>query len=166
MRPLVDGHNAMYALGIEHGKHENRRRYLLDRVRAIEPRATVFFDARNAPAGLPPVASESGLRVVYCQEREADHEIIDTVRDADEPREFLVVSNDREVTGRCRQLGARTESIAEFFDRPERRTMTTTGPAPRVPSEIPAARPLTPLRDGDGELTPADFDLPDELDLR
>jgi predicted RNA-binding protein with PIN domain len=149
MRALVDGHNALGALKIRAKTHEAARQALLRLVASVTPEATVFFDAREAPPGLAESGREQGVHVHYCRRREADQAILDEVRDADDSRELIVVTNDREVAGRARQLGARAVGIAEFL-----------GPA--RPRGAPAER--RPPRHHK-RLTPEDFGLPDEVDL-
>ncbi|MFQ5844238.1 MAG: NYN domain-containing protein [Planctomycetota bacterium] len=148
MEILVDGHNALHRLGLGGEEHETARRSVLRRVRAVAPDATVFFDARHAPSGVPHTAREAGLRVVYCQGREADAEIIERVRESGRPHRLLVVTDDRELAGRVRQLGARPVAVREFFgpDAPPR------SGEPRPPIDLP-------------RFEPGDFGLPDEVDL-
>jgi len=152
LKVLVDGHNAMAALRVRGPDHEAQRRALLRRVAAVAPHATVYFDARNAPEGLLEAFAEHGLHVVYCRRREADAEILERVRGASQPGRYVVVTNDREVAGRCRQLGAQSSGVVEFFG---------PGPIERVEGAARASR-LPRLR---GHWTPGDFGLPDEVDL-
>jgi hypothetical protein len=142
---FVDGHNALHRLEIRGSSHEADRRELLIRVRDADPGATVFFDARKAPRGLPGTTREEGLRVVYCREREADREILDRVRDAARPSEIIVVTDDREVAGGARQMGARSVRVDEFLG----------GEAAAGPEE----------KDGPGGFRPEDFDLPGLVNL-
>jgi len=152
MKVLVDGHNAMAALRVRGPSHEARRRALLRRVAAVAPHATVYFDARQAPSELLEVFAEHGLHVVYCRGREADDAIIERVRHAASPGRYVVVTNDREVAGRCRQLGAQASGVVEFFG---------PGPVERVEgaARAPSAARLR------GHWKPGDFGLPDEVDL-
>ena len=48
---------------------------------------------------------------------DADAAIIDKVYDSDNARGLCVVSLDREVTGKCKQLGAKTMRPDEFLRR-------------------------------------------------
>jgi hypothetical protein len=150
MRALIDGHNALGALRIRARTHEAARHALLRRVAAKAPRATVFFDAREAPSGLIESRREMGVDVVYCRRREADQAILDEVRDAADARQLIVVTNDREVAGRAAQLGARAVGVVEYLGPADRRVET--GGRRRLPEIHP-------------RLTPADFGLPDEVDL-
>lgn len=149
MRILVDGHNAMYALKVAGRDHEARRREILRRVAALAPDATVYFDARNASPGGMDHARQEGVRVRYCRHREADHEILEEVRDADLPGRILVVTNDRELAGRAVQLGAKSRRVQEFLR------------ASAVTEENDGAQRPT-LR---GRYEPSDFGLPDFVDL-
>ena len=148
MRILVDGHNAMYALKISGRDHEARRKELLRRVADRAPDATVYFDARNAPPGGMDHARQQGVRVRYCRHREADHEILDDVRDADAPGRILVVTNDRELSGRATQLGAKSRRVQEFL-RAAMSTDDDSGTERRWPR---------------GRYEPSDFGLPDFVD--
>jgi len=81
VRALVDGHNAIHALGLRAASREEERRELGRRVLAVDPDATVYFDAKGAPPMPFDAAREGGVRVVYCRHRDADEEILDAARD-------------------------------------------------------------------------------------
>ena len=157
MRVLIDGHNAMGALKVGGKSHEEKRRNLLLRVKEAEPPATVFFDARRAPADVMDTMSELGVKVRYCRGREADIAILEMVRASAAPGEIVVVTNDREVAGKAAQLGARALAVQDFFGkkRPRRSASTRGGGSP------PGRRlPKKP------EFTPQDFGFKsDEVDL-
>ena len=140
MTTIVDGHNALHREGIRTGVHENDRREILLRVREIDPDAIVYFDARGAPPGLAAGGREEGLRVRYARDGEADAAILEHVRA--EPG-GLVVTDDRELAGKARQLGARTLGVAEFFEELGARQ----APDPEKPER------------GDGGFRPEDFGL-------
>jgi len=150
MRALIDGHNALGALRIRAKTHEAARQALLRRVAVVAPRATVFFDAREAPRDLPESGCEQGVDVYYCRRREADQAILDEVRAADDSRDLIVVTNDREVAGRATQLGARAVGVTEFLGAADG------GPRMGEVRRLPQIHP---------RLTPQDFGLPDEVDL-
>ena len=142
MRILIDGHNAIGALKIKGESHEEARVLLLRRVAACAPGAVVYFAARNAPPGVISSRREQGVKVIYCRKKEADARILERVRDAAEPGGYTVVTNDREVRGKARQLGASVARVREFF-----------GP-PDEPAKEPPPRPR-----GHTRLKPADFGL-------
>jgi hypothetical protein len=129
------------------GNHEADRRTLLRRVRELDPGAEVYFDARNAPPGLSEHVREDGVEVHYCRSSEADRAILDRVAGSSRPGTFTVVSDDREVAGGARQLGAKALAVRAFF----------------VPPEPPA-----PEKEGGGPdgFSPEDFGLPGRINLR
>jgi predicted RNA-binding protein with PIN domain len=142
---LIDGHNAIHKLAIASGDHEADRRELLIRVRAIDPSAVVYFDARGAPAGLPDTVREQGVRVHYCRREEADHEILERVRHADRPGGFLVVTGDLELARRVRQVGGDSSSVRDWFE-------------PEVPDDPDE-------KDAPAGFSESDFDLPKFINL-
>jgi hypothetical protein len=144
---LVDGHNALHRLGLKSGNHEADRRELLIRVREVDPRAVVWFDARGAPPGLPESTREHGVRVRYARRTEADRAILDRVLDADRPGRLLVVTNDIEMARKARQLGAKTATVDSWFD------------PGSGPDESADDKP------DPGGLSPEDFDLPKFVNL-
>jgi YacP-like NYN domain len=146
---LIDGHNALHRLRMRTHDHEGDRRALLRRVYAIDASATVFFDARCAPPDLPSSTREEGIRVRYCRNEEADTAILRRIRESDTAAKFTVVTDDREVAGSARQLGARSRAVHAYFERPGRRS-----------DEPERADPK-----GSGGFTPEDFGLPGHIDL-
>ena len=115
---FVDGHNALNVLGVDQGNHEADRGSLIrevrERVRLMTPGATVFFDGHPPPGEF--AASQSrGVRVVFSMNREADDDIVDAVRDADDPRRVLVVTDDLGLSRRVQQLGAVAQRVRAFF---------------------------------------------------
>jgi len=169
MRALVDGHNAMHRLRIRARDHESARRELCRRVRDVAPDAIVFFDAKGSVDRPCPSLREEGVRVVYVRRRDADEAILEEVRDADRPEEIVVVSDDREVAGRAAQLGARAASVGQFF----RGARAPADPVPRRKRDakgargttVPARPPAPPRNPRGKALTPADFGLPEFVDL-
>ncbi len=150
MPALIDGHNALHRLGIRSASHEADRRTLLRRVRRLDPGAIVFFDAGRAPSELPTSLREEGVEVRYCRGEEADAAILRAVRNGDRPERLLVVTDDREVAGGARQLGAKTASVRAWFEGPPRASRRRREP---------------PDRTGPAGFTPGDFGLPDDIDL-
>jgi len=115
---FVDGHNALNVLGVDAGNHEADRgalvREVRERVRRLRPGATVFFDG-HPPSGEFAATEARGVRVVFSLHREADEAIVDAVRDADDARCVLVVTDDLGLARRVAQLGAVTARVRAFF---------------------------------------------------
>ena len=148
---FVDGHNALHVLGIDAGNHEADRGALVrdvrERVRRLTPGATVFFDG-HPPGGEFASSQARGVRIVFSLSREADEAIVDAVRDEDQAGRVLVVTDDLELSRRVSQLGAKTARVRSFFSRDEGRVSE----ADSKPSDS-------------GGFTPADFGLPEVIDL-
>lgn len=111
---LVDGTNALRALGVDAGGYEADRGALLADVRSRTRRGVVFFDG-YPPPGEFAESQARGVRVVFSKGREADEAIVDAVRDADDPRRALVVTDDLGLARRASQIGAKTSRVRAFF---------------------------------------------------
>ncbi len=129
---LIDGHNLIgQTPGLSLADPDDEQR-LIERLRAylvrINKKGTVFFDK-----GLPGGAgrwSNTVLEVRFAPHpKTADTLIVARLRAAQNPRELIVVSGDREVGEAARQAGARLIRSADFarlmLDKPESDKRTT-----------------------------------------
>lgn len=113
---LLDGYNIGHWLAEVRDLHPTELRQLVITALQENPPANVqsvriFWDVRS---GIPP--SDHDLpegRMLFVPD--ADQAIIDTVYNADTPAKITVVSWDREVVGKSRQLGAQTQNPEEFL---------------------------------------------------
>jgi len=120
---------------------------------------------------MPRVLSQDGVKVTYCKDHEADHEIFEDLRHEKNASTILVVTNDRELYGKCRQLGARTARVEDVLGEIDASEVPPTAQQnhqrrrPRVPgADFDPASEKSRLAKGDAPLTPADFGLPDIVD--
>ncbi len=113
---LLDGNNL---IGMERRSKrpsaEDRaalRAEVAERLRRTRARAVLFFDGageRDVDLG--------GLAIRSSGSRSADDAIVEEVRRSRAPRECTVVTADRALIGRVRDLGARTLAPEEFWNR-------------------------------------------------
>lgn len=110
MRHLIDGTNCLHRLGLTHEDGEQARL-------AFEARLpgrkgwTIFYD--GGPGGRARTISRGFLTIVYSGLQEADDDIVRWLQRNSE-RPVMVVSDDRRLQSRCRDLGARSRSVADF----------------------------------------------------
>lgn len=168
-RVLLDGHNAMHRLGLGDGPQKARRDEIIRRFSRLAPDATIYFDGHRDSGDDPhPNTRVGSVRVVYCNDREADDEILDAVREHATPSRLLVVSDDRRVTGTAKQHGARISGVRDFFGRaPIGGRAAAARRAPRdILHDLEGGERVEPRTRSVGKaFTPADFGLPDEVDL-
>ena len=124
MHYLLDGYNlAHFLAGDRDLGPEALRELLLTALAGRRPRdaraITIYWDARGAWDRAPAGAYGAGFEERFVPV--ADDAIVDFVADSRKPRDLKVVSRDREVTGRARQLGARTGTPAELLGGSPRR---------------------------------------------
>lgn len=137
---LIDGYNVLYAMPeMPSGTWEQKRLALLEFIHQQRPqgknRLTVVFDSRQ---GMGDQLQHGGSMVVFTAGETADERLSNMVRDAENPREIVVVSNDKGVRSLVQGTGARWLSATDFL-RAARGAMS--GPrrqAPREPADSDA----------------------------
>jgi len=159
---LVDAYNAAFRLpGKVPEDRDAARRLLVEKAKAVVRRGAVrglarvhlVFDTLPGAARAGLAASGGPVSWSYA-EGSADEAILDRVREHEARRagvSLLVVTDDRELAGRARQLGARSMRVGAFFAAAEE------APEDRVDRPPPGLGP---------RLRASDFDLPEgEIDL-
>ncbi len=110
MSLLIDGHNLIGALpNIELGARDDEMQLLirLRAYRSLTGRTMIVFFDSGAMPGAAGDLSTPGLQVRFAQRPQtADDLIIAFLRRCAQPGQYAVVTNDRELAGRARQLGA------------------------------------------------------------
>lgn len=116
MKLLVDGYNLLHASGVfgrpsDPPTLETARRALLDflaghlneRERAL---ATIVFDGKDAPPGLPAESMHGKLSIVFSRRKTTADELIgEMIAEEPDPKHLLVVSSDHGVQRSARQRG-------------------------------------------------------------
>jgi YacP-like NYN domain len=151
LQVLVDAQNALhrFRLFVEDDPATGRDRLvrrthqaLRDRARGEVARVTLVFDAHPDAQHAGRQGGDGRVRWRFARGT-ADEAILERLRD-DVRHRLLVVTDDRELAGRARQLGARSEGLHAFY------------------GDAPADRPPPPARHADTtDLRAADFGLPE-----
>lgn len=145
---LVDGNNLLHRM---HGSaHRAHQRPLLARLSAAVPaevEAIVLLDGRPDPGGLDRGRLRRGLEVRHSGGVDADTVLVELVaaRSFTERATVVVVTDDRALTERVRQLGGRTKRLDWLIG-----SLIDEGPSRSAPAAGRNARPLArPQRAGD-----------------
>jgi len=113
---LIDGNNLAHSLPGNASDRSEVRRLALQRVRSSQGRLTLVFDG-PPPEGTPRRESLGSVTVIYASPRSADEVILAALPEPQRAREWIVVTNDRELAARARRSGAQTQHIAQFLTR-------------------------------------------------
>jgi hypothetical protein len=104
---VLDGYNVAGVLGVEQFATSEGRAIVGTIATALARSSTakvmVIFDAVGI-VGRQAVRTDLGIEVIFAQDRSADEEIVDLVRNA--RGRWVVVTNDRELRDRCAHHGA------------------------------------------------------------
>ncbi|HJT34179.1 MAG TPA: NYN domain-containing protein [Pirellulales bacterium] len=163
MRLLIDGYNLMHAAGIigrgvGPGGLERSRLALLNFVAESldedqRVAATVVFDARGAPHGLPATLLHRGLTVRFAAGyEEADELIEELIRAESAPRRLTVVSTDHRLQRAARRRRATAIDSEQWY------ADVLRGRGQRPCAAEPAARPNRPIDPSEVEFWLAQFD--------
>ncbi len=126
MHLIIDGYNVMHALPVEKewpGKtSQDRRGSFLERLRAwvgSRPhRVTVVFDGAKGGDAMGGYERSGNLEIRYSRRgEEADEVIRRMVEEEANPREILLVSSDKGVSGHARSAGASIAGAHELVKR-------------------------------------------------
>lgn len=119
---ILDGYNIISSVSSLAGsKLETSRDNLLKFLQTTRPQGsennavTVVFDGQPDMGGLAPTIE--GIRVTFSSHDSADDEIKRLVDDADNRKNMVVVTDDREIQYYVRALGAKVLSVHEFFEK-------------------------------------------------
>ena len=121
---LIDGYNAIYALAkIPAGTWEKKRDHLIELLLREKPQgknqATVVFDGRE---GSGDRSRRGDIDIVFTSGETADDWIIQQVRQVQNPRVCVVVTNDQGLLRLIRGTGAKGCSVADFLKSKVHRT--------------------------------------------
>ncbi len=120
MRYLVDAYNLLFRTRKKKAPLEQYRQSFIEDLNEIISKlnlqVTLIFDGAEEHLRLPSRGHFETLEIIYTNKGQtADEYIFDEVAIAKSPAQLTIVSNDRELTGRCRQHRAKTLTIDEFL---------------------------------------------------
>lgn len=121
MHYLIDGYNLLFRLLKKKGSLEKVRQELItelnDLVSELKMQVTLVFD--GAQEHLLPLSRGhyDALEIIYThKEQTADEFILEYLNLARSPGQFTIVTNDRELSGKSHQLGAKILNIDAFVN--------------------------------------------------
>lgn len=120
MHYLVDAYNLLFRTLKKRGPLEKSRQLLIeelnDAIKRVNLNVTLVFDGSQEHLRQPTRGHFDAIEVVYTSKgQSADEYISDEVMLAKNPSQLTVVTNDRELAGRCKQSRAKILSIDEFI---------------------------------------------------
>lgn len=117
---LLDGYNIINQVQFAGLQLKDRRKSLIRFIETLHPqgsrrnKVTVVFDGKKDVFS-PPVRSE--IKVIFTRNESADDWIKRFVEKTAQPKQCLVVSDDKEIRFFVRALGAKIISVNEFIDK-------------------------------------------------
>ncbi len=137
MEYWIDGYNLILRnrWQEQEGSLERAREVLLRRLQSLKAEVTVYFDASKMPP--PPglvQAREGPVVTVFVREGTADDRMANDLRARGRGKQVTVVTDDRELRLRVRQLKAKTLGVARFIERLEKSVSPASSPRRRARS--------------------------------
>lgn len=120
MRYLVDAYNLLFRTRKKKGPLEKYRQTFIEELNEIISKLNLqvilVFDGAEEQLRLPSRGHFDALEIIYTPRgQSADEYIFEEAAAAKSSSQLTIVSNDRELTGRCRQHHAKSLTIDEFL---------------------------------------------------
>jgi predicted RNA-binding protein with PIN domain len=121
MHYLVDAYNLLFRTLKKGGPLEKSRQSLIEELNEIVSElnlhVSLVFDGAEEYLPLPSRRHFNAIEIVYTSKHQtADEYIAEEVVLSPSPAQFIVVTNDRELSRRCHQHRAKTLTIDEFLN--------------------------------------------------
>jgi hypothetical protein len=113
MPVIIDGNNLLHSLPNEEQNRDGVRRRALDAVRSGGMRLMVVFDGPS-PEGSPDPEHLGRLTIRYSGGSSADDLILRLLRRSGQATDWVVVTDDRALRNRVRDLGAAVRTLGEW----------------------------------------------------
>ncbi len=135
---VIDGFNLLYALPeLPTGTWQQKRETLVDLIRKRRPqgnnRLTLVFDSREGSGNRERLGE---IEIVYTAGETADDWIALKVREVQNPREIVVVTDDQGIRGQIRGTGAKWMGTKEFWNTTRTSEPPSTRKKPAEANEI------------------------------
>ncbi|MEA3369635.1 MAG: NYN domain-containing protein [Candidatus Ratteibacteria bacterium] len=117
---ILDGYNIIHQVQFAGRQLKDERERLIRFIEIFRPqgsrknKVTVVFDGKKDIFS-PPIRSE--IKVVFTRNESADEWIKRFVEETIQPKQCLIVSDDKEIRFFVRALGAKVISVNEFVDK-------------------------------------------------
>ena len=118
---VIDGYNLIKQTpGLNKSSLELSRASLIQFIKVSRPqgsqnnRVTIVFDGQANASISWPSYQDSGTRVIFSQGMSADEKIKELVEAADNPKNIVVVTNDRDIQICVKSFQARVKTVQEF----------------------------------------------------
>lgn len=138
---ILDGYNIIrQAEHLFGGAFKDSREQLVNFINEKKPcgsdnnRITVVFDGRP---GLLRLQDKGAVEAIFSQDESADERIKRLVEASRNPKQVVVVSDDRDIQFSIKGAGARAMSVAEFLEKSARRPR---GTRPGVKEELTSSQ--------------------------
>lgn len=120
MHYILDGYNFLFRLSKTYKVLIEQKKQILSSiskwVSLHKIRMTFVFDSKQKDRFEAIRSHLKQLEIIYTPTHQsADDYIIQLIEKASHPAQKTVVSSDREVTGKAKQLGAKTQTIEQFL---------------------------------------------------
>lgn len=122
MHYWIDGYNLLFKLPDLKGSLEEKRRALIielnRQAKHLLLQITVVFDATDPTRPLDFLSHYDAIEIIYTTSRStADESILQTVEQARNPLDLCIVTSDKDLSHKAKNLGAQTLSLANFLKR-------------------------------------------------
>jgi predicted RNA-binding protein with PIN domain len=122
MRYWIDGYNLLFKLPALKGSLEEKRRALIielnRQAKHLNLQITVVFDAADPHRSLDLISHYDALEIIYTTSRStADESILHAIETTKNPINLCIVTSDKDLAHKAKNLGAQTLSLADFLKR-------------------------------------------------
>ncbi|NGX28783.1 MAG: hypothetical protein K940chlam1_00970 [Candidatus Anoxychlamydiales bacterium] len=118
---LIDGYNLLFRFFHSEKKLETQRnlaiKFLQEKTSLLKINAHLIFDAHNQDIETPSFTSSKTLKIIYTPKGQtADDYILERIFLSKTPSQIMVITSDRSLQNKAKDLNARTQSIDDFID--------------------------------------------------